>query len=164
MKKLLYLKSVSESNDDELFKIPKEKAHEMNYELRVVFLSDENKKNPLTPDIAGRKVFSFYYTLSLLEKEISTYAPNVIALHTGVSFMFYFTDIIQALTVIKIKYPRIKLVYEPKRVFQEHTRVHHVRNMHASNYTDSRDALHYFLLAENEIFDFDEHVNYILWK
>lgn len=164
MKKILYLKSVSERNDREIFKLPMEKAEKENMDLRIIFLSDENRKHSIANNILDGKQFSFYFTLSILEREIANYNPDYIALHLGVSFEFSPTDILQSLAVIKIKYPKIEIICEPNAAFDKYPRHFFMRNVHSSDYNERRLALKFLLIGENEIFNLNQRVANILWN
>lgn len=56
---------------------------------------------------------SYDKLLDMLEMEVLAFQPDALILHTGIAFRMRPDSFLQALAVIKDRYPNIKLGYEP---------------------------------------------------
>ncbi|WP_103072346.1 hypothetical protein [Aquimarina sediminis] len=152
MKTILYIQSVLDDITDQKCSVLKKEALTKGYYTVFCFASKHDIEEPI--------VVQNEFVLEL-ESKIIEYSPELIVLHTGIAFRCYPAQILQSLTIIKFKYPEIKVIHEPIPLLD--INFDRVSFFFDKKKESTRTEFLFWLLGDNEIFDKQEEY-YKIWN
>lgn len=110
--RLLYLKSINDETTMMDIDYISRSVRFERFEVKVCFAILMG-----TYEKRGSYEIPYRELLRRLEKEIKPFKPQILLLHTGVAFRAKPESFLQALAIIKLRHPKIKIYYERIREY-----------------------------------------------
>jgi hypothetical protein len=154
MKRILYLKSTEDEYEVQENEYLKSKLLREEYLLEYFFMMNfQNKPQIIYADLLER-----------LEKKISSFQPDYIALHTGTAFNFYPSVILMALAIIKNKYQKIIFIFQPLKYYFDYEKDYNpYLLLKEDEYGKKTEQMYMWLLKDKTIFETNTTINQLLW-
>jgi hypothetical protein len=155
MGRILYIKSFLDKHTEIQIKLLKKIANEKGHECFFCYACD---------DLSEQLEFSHEKLLNTILENIDKKQVDAIVLHTGTAFYCFPSHILQVLSIVKYRFPRIKFIHEPIPNLDE-LKMKFKREYF--RFDKKRENIHhellFWLLDKNEIFE-DQNEYYKIWK